>query len=104
MKVWKKLRKQLAPVKYERVNPLHSWNLSHLISNFFLFQLQRHSDRHTNAIKRYQVDHYQVSLQLLPGYPTMILIALIAPLWFKIMNPRMMEWEDKVCNPTFVTV
>ena len=64
MKVWKKLRKQLAPVKYERVNPLHSWNLSHLISNFFLFQLQRHSDRHTNAIKRYQVDHYQVSLQL----------------------------------------
>lgn len=91
------VRKQLATGKYERVNPLHSWNASHLISNFFLFQLQRHSDHHANAIKRYQVlDHYQESPQLPFGYPTMIIIALIPPLWFKIMNPRLKEWEDKV--------
>lgn len=94
------VRKQLAPGKYERVNPLHSWNSSHLISNFFLFQLQRHSDHHANAIKRYQVlDHYKESPQLPFGYPTMILIALIPPLWFKIMNPRLKEWEDKVYKP-----
>lgn len=53
------VRKQLSTGKYERVNPLHSWNTSHLISNFFLFQLQRHSDHHANASKPYQVlDHY----------------------------------------------
>lgn len=86
--------------KYERVNPLHSWNSSHMISNFFLFQLQRHSDHHANAIKRYQVlDHYDESPQLPFGYPTMILIALVPPLWFAMMNPRLEEWSHKIYMP-----
>jgi alkane 1-monooxygenase len=86
--------------KYERVNPLHSWNASHLISNFFLFQLQRHSDHHANAIKRYQVlNHYDESPQLPFGYPTMILMALIPPLWFSKMNPLLDEWKEKIFLP-----
>jgi alkane 1-monooxygenase len=95
------VRKQLPDGKYERVNPLHSWNTSFLISNFFLFQLQRHSDHHANAIKRYQVlNHYDESPQLPFGYPTMILIALIPPLWFSVMNPLLDEWENKVYHHT----
>lgn len=93
------VRKKTADGRYERVNPMHSWNSSHLISNFFLFQLQRHSDHHANAIKRYQVlDHYDESPQLPFGYPTMIIIALVPPLWFKMMNPRLKEWEGKIYN------
>lgn len=96
------LRKQLAPGKYERVNPLHSWNNSHLISNFFLFQLQRHSDHHANAIKRYQLlKHFDESPQLPFGYPTMILIALMPPVWFALMNPRLHDWEKKVYHASF---
>jgi len=95
------VRKLTSAGTYERVNPLHSWNASHLISNFFLFQLQRHSDHHANAIKRYQVlNHYDQSPQLPFGYPTMILLALIPPLWFATMNPRLDSWTDKVYNPT----
>jgi alkane 1-monooxygenase len=91
------VRKQLKNGSYERVNPLHSWNASHLISNFFLFQLQRHSDHHANAIKRYQVlNHFDESPQLPFGYPTMILIALLPNLWFHLMNPLLADWEDKV--------
>lgn len=91
------VRKQTSAETYERVNPLHSWNASHLVSNFFLFQLQRHSDHHANAIKRYQVlNHYDESPQLPFGYPTMILIAMLPPLWFAIMNPRLQEWENKI--------
>lgn len=93
------VRKQTADGRYERVNPLHSWNSSHVISNFFLFQLQRHSDHHANAIKRYQIlNHYDQSPQLPFGYPTMIIIALVPPLWFRMMNPRLKEWEGKVYN------
>ncbi len=93
------VRKLTSNGKYERVNPLHSWNASHLISNFFLFQLQRHSDHHANAIKRYQVlNHYDESPQLPFGYPTMILIALLPPLWFACMNPLLGEWKGKVYN------
>lgn len=91
------VRKQNEEGTYERVNPLHSWNASHLISNFFLFQLQRHSDHHANAIKRYQVlNHYNDSPQLPFGYPTMILIALFPPLWFAKMNPLLNEWKEKI--------
>jgi alkane 1-monooxygenase len=88
------MRKEIAPGKYERVNPLHSWNASHLISNFFLFQLQRHSDHHAYAHKRYQVlDHYDESPQLPFGYPTMIILALLPPLWFSLMNKRLEQWQ-----------
>lgn len=91
------VRKQKANRQYERVNPLHSWNASHLISNFFLFQLQRHSDHHANAIKRYQVlEHVDDSPQLPFGYPTMIIIALLPPLWFKLMNRLLEDWETRV--------
>ncbi len=87
-------RKEISPGQYERVNPMHSWNASHLISNFFLFQLQRHSDHHYNAIKRYQtLDHYDESPQLPFGYPTMILAALVPSVWFSTMDKRLEVWE-----------
>lgn len=88
-------RTMTAAGKYERVTPIHSWNASHLLSNFFLFQLQRHSDHHANAIKRYQVlNHYNESPQLPAGYPTMIIIAMIPSLWFYIMNKRLEHWHS----------
>ena len=91
------VRKELAPGKYERVTPMHSWNANHRLSNFFLFQLQRHSDHHANAIKRYQVlKHYDESPQLPAGYPSMILLAAFPPLWFQLINPRLEEWEKQV--------
>jgi alkane 1-monooxygenase len=84
------VRREISPGRYERVNPLHSWNASHMVSNFFLFQLQRHSDHHAFAYKRYQVlNHYDESPQLPFGYPTMIMTALVPPLWFKMMNTRL---------------
>ncbi|HMP98997.1 MAG TPA: alkane 1-monooxygenase [Cyclobacteriaceae bacterium] len=87
-------RREISPGKFERVNPLHSWNASHMISNFFLFQLQRHSDHHAYAHKRYQVlKHYDESPQLPFGYSTMILIALLPPLWFALMNKRLEHWK-----------
>lgn len=89
-------RKEVSEGRYERVTPIHSWNASHMISNFFLFQLQRHSDHHANAIKRYQVlDHYNESPQLPAGYPTMIMIAMVPPLWFSMMNQRLEHWHSE---------
>ena len=88
------MRKEIAPGRYERVNPVHSWNSSHLMSNFFLFQLQRHSDHHAYAHKRYQLlNHYDISPQLPCGYSTMILLALLPPVWFNVMNRRLEAWS-----------
>lgn len=94
------VRREVAPGKYERVNPLHSWNASHLLSNFFLFQLQRHSDHHALAYKRYQIlNHYDESPQLPFGYPTMVLLALVPPVWFGLMDKRLESWQALAVAP-----
>jgi alkane 1-monooxygenase len=82
-------RRKLENGRYERTNVEHSWNSNFLLTNLFLFQLQRHSDHHANPKRRYQVlRHHEVSPQLPSGYATMIVLALFPPLWFKVMNPK----------------
>ena len=88
------------PVRYERVNPLHSWNASQLVSNMILFQLQRHSDHHAYAARPYQVlRHFDESPQLPFGYALMIFISHVPPLWFRIMNPRLEQWQARAYQP-----
>lgn len=86
-------------VRYERVNPLHSWNASQLISNLVLFQLQRHSDHHAYASRPYQVlRHFDESPQLPFGYPLMIIISLVPPLWFRLMDTRLDHWKAEAVD------
>lgn len=82
-------RRKLPDGRYERVTPEHSWNSAHFVTNIFLFQLQRHSDHHAFPRRRYQMlRHFDNSPQLPAGYATMIVLALVPPLWRKVMNPR----------------
>ncbi len=88
------LRREVTPGRYERGNPLHSWNANPLLSNFYLFQLQRHADAHAN--RRYQIlRHVEESPQLPAGYPAMIQAALLPPLWFWVMNRWLEAWEKE---------
>ena len=74
--------------KYEKVDHHHSWNSDHIVSRMFLFELSRHSDHHMVASRHYQVlRSLDESPQLPTGYPGMILLAMIPPLWFRVMNP-----------------
>ncbi|MDF3930987.1 alkane 1-monooxygenase [Pseudomonas citronellolis] len=82
-------RRRLDDGRYERTTPEHSWNSNFLLTNLFLFHLQRHSDHHAYAKRRYQVlRHYDASPQLPNGYAGMIVLALFPPLWRAVMNPR----------------
>jgi alkane 1-monooxygenase len=74
--------------RYEKVTHHHSWNSDHILSRMFLFELTRHSDHHAVASRKYQILRtFDDSPQLPTGYPGMILLALIPPLWFKVMDP-----------------
>ena len=85
------LRARNAAGRPERVDPRHSWNSDRLTTNVFLFQLQRHSDHHANPLRRYQaLRSFDVSPQLPAGYATMLLIALIPPLWRRVMDHRVL--------------
>ncbi|MCK7546617.1 alkane 1-monooxygenase [Marinobacter koreensis] len=82
-------RRKLENGRYERTTPEHSWNSNYFLTNVFLFQLQRHSDHHAYAKRRYPVlRHHDVAPQLPAGYSTMIVLALFPALWKKVMNPR----------------
>lgn len=82
-------RRKLDNGRYERTNPHHSWNSNFLLTNLFLFHLQRHSDHHTYAKRRYQVlRHFDDSPQLPNGYAGMIVLALFPPLWRAVMDPK----------------
>ncbi len=86
-------RRKLDNGRYERTNVEHSWNSNYLLTNLFLFQLQRHSDHHAYPKRRYQVlRHHEQSPQLPSGYASMVVLALIPPLWFKVMNPRVEQY------------
>jgi alkane 1-monooxygenase len=83
------LRKKDSEGNYERVKPHHSWNSSKRLTNWFLFNLQRHSDHHYKPGRRYQLlRHFDEAPQLPTGYAGMVLIALIPPLFKRIINPR----------------
>jgi alkane 1-monooxygenase len=82
-------RKMEANGRAEKVSPIHSWNSSYFLTNAFLFQLQRHSDHHANAARRYQtLEHHEAAPQLPGGYGAMILLTLVPPLWRTVIHPR----------------
>jgi alkane 1-monooxygenase len=84
-------RQRLANGRYERVRPAHSWNSDTLVANVFLFHLQRHSDHHANPGRRYQtLRSFDEAPQLPAGYGTMLVLALIPPLWRHVMDPRVL--------------
>jgi alkane 1-monooxygenase len=78
--------------RYEKVRPHHSWNSNHLLGRLLLFELPRHSDHHAFAARRYQdLRHFDASPQMPAGYPAMVLLALVPPLWQRVMDPRLQQ-------------
>jgi len=78
-----------APVK-----PRHSWNTNRRISSWTLFNLTRHSHHHAQGEVPYH------ALRPLPGAPTMIngylttiVVALLPPLWHRLMTPKVLAWD-----------
>lgn len=83
-------RQQLPSGRYERPSPKDSWNSDFWLSNQILLHLQRHSDHHANPRVAYQnLKSHAEAPQLPAGYATMFLLALVPPLWFRVMNPKL---------------
>lgn len=86
------LRQRTESGRYERCRPEHSWNSNHIVSNVFLYNLERHSDHHAHPTRRYQsLRHFEESPQLPNGYGLMIGLAYFPPLWRAVMDHRVAE-------------
>ncbi|NUQ22984.1 MAG: alkane 1-monooxygenase [Saprospiraceae bacterium] len=89
-------RRPLDNGRYEPVTPRHSWNSNHELGRILLYELTRHSDHHYKASRKYQIlRHWDESPQLPLGYPSSIILSLVPPLWFGVMDRRVEEVSDQ---------
>ena len=87
-------RKKIDGEYYEKVMPIHSWNSDHPLGRLLLFELTRHSDHHYIASRKYQIlRHFDQSPQMPTGYPGMMVLSLIPPLWFKVMHSHIDKYK-----------
>ena len=85
------LRQKTESGRYERCAPVHSWNSDHIVTNLFLYHLQRHSDHHANPTRRYQILRSIDGAPNLPsGYATLIGLTYFPPLWRRMMDHRVL--------------
>ncbi len=85
-------RAKLPNGKYVRTMPEHSWNNNSMVTNLFLYQLQRHSDHHAYPTRAFQaLRHFENVPQLPAGYASLLLPALIPQWWYKLMDQRVFD-------------
>lgn len=78
-----------------RVEPRHSWNCYHTVSNAVLYNLPRHSSHHMFASKPFWALEADLTAPLLPyGYKTMIVMSLLPSVWSRIVEPRVTHWDQ----------
>jgi hypothetical protein len=76
------------------VQPRHSWNTNRRISSWTMFNLTRHSHHHAQGEVPYQdLKPYPDAPMMINGYLTTIMVAMIPPLWHRLMTPKVMAWD-----------
>lgn len=82
-------RRKLPDGSYAPQTIHHSWNSPHWFSSHMMVNASRHSDHHANPGRVYPALRLDADMPVLPySLPAMGIIALVPPLWFKIMDRR----------------
>lgn len=81
----------------ERTGPAHSWNAPHWYSSAMMLNAPRHSDHHSRPARAFpQLELNADTMPMLPhSLPVMAVIALIPPLWRRVMDPRVAHWRGR---------
>jgi alkane 1-monooxygenase len=73
---------------HERFSLRHSWNSSNVMANALIFNMGRHSSHHARPDASFETLTWVDSAPELPaGYAGSILLALVPPLWRRVMDP-----------------
>jgi alkane 1-monooxygenase len=77
------------------VQPRHSWNTNKRLSSWTMFNLTRHSHHHAQGeVPYHELKSYQDAPMMIGGYLTTMLVALVPPLWNKLMVPKVLAWDQ----------
>jgi len=82
-------RREVVPGRYEPVQHHHSWNTAAFTTDFGLFGLGRHAAHHVDGSIPYPDLFNEKGMPQLPaGYAGCYVLALIPPLWRRVMDDR----------------
>lgn len=96
-------RSRRASGRYEPVRPVHSWTSEHMASRVFLLNLPRHADHHAVASRPWGTLRHHPDAPALPaGYVAMFVLAMVPPLWHRVMDPRVRAHTDSAIRPATV--
>jgi len=77
----------------------HSWNSSSVLANALIFNMTHHTHHHARPFAPYQSLRHEVAAPELPlGYAGSILLALVPPLWQRIMDPAVQRLHTRSSN------
>jgi fatty-acid desaturase len=81
------------------VEPRHSWNTNRRISSWALFNLTRHSHHHAQGeVPYHALRAYPEAPLMTGGYLVTLVIAMIPPLWHRLMSPKLHAWDRDHAN------
>ncbi|PVH30585.1 alkane 1-monooxygenase [Pararhodobacter oceanensis] len=82
-------RKTLPDGRIEPIGTQHSWNAGGWYSAAMMLNAPRHSDHHSHPARPYPQLRLPADAPLLPApLPAMAVLALVPPLWRRVMDPR----------------
>jgi len=89
-------RRVLETGKPEPVGPQHSWNAPKWYSSAMMLNAPRHSDHHMRPARAFPaLEVTPETMPVLPhSLPVMAVVALVPPLWHRLMDRRAARWQD----------
>jgi len=91
------LRRNLrADGRREPVGPQHSWNAPAWYSSAMMLNAPRHSDHHMRPARAFPaLEVTPDTMPVLPrSLPVMAVLALVPPIWRRIMDRRVARWQN----------
>jgi hypothetical protein len=81
------------------VQPRHSWNTNKRFSSWSMFNLTRHSHHHAQGeVPYHELKPYHDAPMMISGYLATIAVALIPPLWHRLMIPKVLDWDARYAS------
>jgi alkane 1-monooxygenase len=88
------LRGEQAPGRLEPLADRHSWNSSNVVVNLLIFNMGRHTYHHRKpSISYEELQFVRTAPELPAGYAGSILLALLPPLWCRVMDARALAYR-----------
>lgn len=83
--------------RYEPVGPHHSWNAPKGFSSYLMMNAPSHSEHHMHPARPYESLDPEANVPTLPfSMPIMGCIAMVPPVWFRMMDRRALKVMEAV--------